>query len=384
VLFASRAPWIDQVIGADRMRRVHAVLGFASVWAIAAHAVTSTLAFAGGSFAAAIPTVVSLVATVPGMLGAVVAVGLFVLVAVSSMRLARRRTSYETWHGVHLYTYLAVALGFLHQLTVGTDFVDDPLAAAFWVALYIAAFAPLLVHRVAWPVYLTVRHRPYVAAVVREAEDVFSLYVGGIRLDHLAHRSGQFFVVRALTRGDWMHGHPFSVSAAPNGDTIRFTVKEFGDGTRALAALPVGTPLMLEGPYGSLHSGRRTGRRLLMVAGGIGIAPIRAMAEGFGFGPGELDLVYRTSDPANVALERELGALAHHRGFHLHMVAGRRGTPGVGSDPLGPDALLRLVPDAADRDIYLCGPHGLMRRVRYSLLSLGAPAARINLERFTD
>lgn len=382
VLFASRAPWLDQVFGADRLRTIHRWLGFISVWAIGAHGVTSTLAFAGGSVGEVIPTLVSLVETVPGMLGAIVAMGLFLLVAVSSVRAARRRVSYETWHGLHLYVYLAVALGFLHQLTIGTDFVTDPLAAAFWIALYAAAFVPLLIHRVAWPLALTLLHRPRVHAVVRESRDVFSLYVDGVDLDRLAVRSGQFFVIRALTLRDWMHGHPLSISAAPNGEYLRFTVRAVGEGTRALAALPAGTPLLLEGPYGSMHGARRTGRRLLLIAGGIGIAPIRALAEGLGFRPGDLDLVYRTRDPGDVPLGRELQALAAHRGFRLHLVAGRRGAPGVGADPLGPDAIRRLVPDAADRDIYLCGPDGLMEHARSALLALGAPSSRINLELF--
>ncbi len=382
VLFASRAPWLDQVMGTDRLRSAHRWLGFISVWAIGAHAVTSTLAFAGGSVAQSVPTLVSLVATVPGMLGAIVGMGLFVLVGVTSVRAARRRMSYEAWQGVHFYAYLAVAFGFLHQLTIGSDFASDRLAVAFWIALYAAAFIPLLVHRVAWPLFVTLRHRPRIRAIVPEADGIVSLYVEGRDLDRLAARAGQFFVVRALTLRDWNHGHPFSLSAAPSGDRLRFTIKLFGEGTRALAALPAGTPLLLEGPYGSMHGARRTGRRLLLVAGGIGIAPIRALAEGFAFRPGDMDLVYRTRTPGETALRRELDALAAQRGINVHYVTGRRGGPGVGADPLGAEALARIVPDASDRDIYLCGPNDLMEHARSSLLSLGASPARINLELF--
>lgn len=382
ILFASRAPWLDQVMGSDRLRAIHGVLGFISVWAIGVHAVTSTLAFAGGSVADVVPTLVTMVLTVPGMLGAIIAMGLFVAVAVSSVRAARRRISYESWHGIHLYVYLAVAFGFLHQLTIGADFVGDPLARSFWIGLYLVAFVPLLVHRVAWPVYTTLRHRPRVHAIVREASNIFSLYVAGRDLDRLAVRSGQFFVVRALTRRDWSHGHPFSISAAPNGDLLRFTVKEYGEGTRALGALPAGTPLMLEGPYGAMHDARRARRKLLMIAGGIGIAPIRAMAEGFAFRPGDLDLVYRTRDPEDVALLGELESLASQRGARLHMVAGRRGDPGVGRDPLGRRALRARVPDLAQRDIYLCGPEELMEHVRSELRAIGVRPDRIHLELF--
>jgi predicted ferric reductase len=383
VLFMSRAPWLDQVFGADALRGYHRWIGFITVWGLAAHAVTSTLAYAGGSLARFVPEVVDLVMTVPGMLGAVVSMGLFGLVAVTSVKAARRRLSYETWHGIHLYIYLAMAFGFLHQLTIGADFVDDPVATGFWVALYVAAFAPLLLHRVAWPIWTTMRYRPRVAAIVPESETVFSLYVSGRNLDRLPVRAGQFFVVRALTRNDWMHGHPFSVSAAPNGNWLRFTVKRFGEGTRSLGALPVGTRLALEGPYGAVHGARRTGRRLLMIAGGIGIAPVRAMAESFSYAPGDVDLVDRSRDAREVALRGELETLAASRGIRLHLINGRRGEPGVPHDPLGPASLHRLVPDAADRDIYLCGPNPLMERTRTSLIALGVDSRRINLELFS-
>ena len=383
VLFASRAPWLDQVIGADGLRAAHRVLGFLSVWAIGAHAVFSTLAFAGGSVADAIPTLISLTETVPGMLGAIVGLGLFILVGVSSVRAARARLSYETWHGIHLYVYLAVAFGYLHQLTIGADFTTDPVATAFWIGLYAAAFAPLLVHRVAWPLYATLRHRPRVLGIVREADGIFSLHVSGQDLDRLAVRAGQFFIVRALTLKDWTHGHPFSISAAPNGDVLRFTIKEFGEGTRALAALSPGTPLMLEGPYGAMHGARRRRRKVLLVAGGIGVSPMRAMAESFAYGPGDMDVVYRARARREAALLVELEALAIDRGIGLHVVAGKRGDPGVGDDPLGPAALQQLVPDAAERDVYLCGPNALMERARTALLAIGTDPARIHFELFS-
>lgn len=382
VLFASRAPWLDQVMGSDRLRAIHGVLGFVAVWAIGAHALTSTLAAGGGSPARFLPTLGEFLATVPGMLGAVVGMALLAVVGALSTRFARRRMSYERWHGIHLYVYLAVVLGYLHQLTIGSDFVDDPLAAAFWIGLYVVAFTPLVLHRILWPIVTTIRHRPRVRSVVREADGVFSLYVVGRDLDRLAARSGQFFVVRALTWADWTHGHPFSISAAPRGDWLRFTIKILGEGTRALAGLAPGTRLALEGPYGSVHGARRTGRPLLLIGGGIGIAPIRALAESLGFRPGEADLIYRVRDGGDAALRAELEALAARRGIRLHVLASRRADRAVGSDPLSPDRIRQLVPDAAQRDIFLCGPEGLMERTRAALLALGAAPQRIHLEQF--
>ena len=382
VLFMARAPWLDQVFGADRLRSIHRIVGFLSVWALAAHAMFSTLAYADGALGEVVPTVVSLVETVPGMLGAIVSMGLFGLVAVTSIRAARRRLSYESWHGIHLYIYLAVALGFLHQIAMGQDFVDDPLARWFWIGLYVAAFLPLILHRVVSPIAFTLRHRPRVAAIEPEADGIFSLYVVGRDFDEIAVRAGQFFVIRALTGRDWTHGHPFSISAAPNGRSLRFTIKELGQGTRALRALRPGTPLLLEGPYGAMHGERRTGRPVVFIAGGIGIAPIRAMAEAFGYDAGGADLVYRARTPGEAALRRELELLAAYRGMRLHMIVGPRGSFGVDADPLGPESLAHLVPDLANRDAFICGPDNLMEHARRSLRAIGVADSRIHLELF--
>lgn len=382
VLLASRAPWLDQVFGSDDLRRVHGILGFTSVWALVIHGVTSTYAFAGNQLGEVVGTLVSLIQTVPGMLGAIVSLGLFILVAITSMTAARRRTSYETFHGVHLYVYLALAFGFLHQLTIGTDFVDDPLATAFWVALYVVAFAPLVLHRLIWPIFITLRHRPRIGAVVTESEQAYSLYVIGKDLDRLPVRSGQFFIIRGLTLRDWMHGHPFSISAAPNGTYLRFTIKELGEGTRDLRRLPVGTPVFLEGPYGAVHGARRTGRKLLLIAAGIGVAPIRALAEGFGYRPNDVEFLYRTRDVGDAALVQELESLSAHRGFSLRLLTGRRPDGTRRPDPLGSESIRALVPDVADRDVFLCGPDRLIERTRRALLDLGVPPERIHLEAF--
>ena len=160
---------------------------------------------------------VTLVTTYPYVLMATVSGVLFAAVAITSIRAARRRLSYETWYGLHLYAYLAIALGFLHQLFVGTDFMHDPLAVAYWVVLYVVTFALVLVFRVGQPIWLSARHRCASRNMSREAPGVVSIYMTGRDLDRLAVRSGQYFVWRFLTRDGWWRGHPFSISSAPNG-----------------------------------------------------------------------------------------------------------------------------------------------------------------------
>ena len=380
LVLMSRSPWLDQVFGMDGLAVAHRWLGFATVWLLLGHGIFTTFGYALGDRTNVIAEFWTLITTYPYVLMALVSGGLFAAVAISSVRAARRRLSYETWYGIHLYTYLAIALGSLHQLFVGTDFIHDPIAVGYWVALYAVTVALILVFRIGQPIWLSARHRVRVSHVVTEAPGVISIYMTGRDLDRLAVRSGQYFVWRFLTRDGWWRAHPFSISSAPNGTWLRITIKELGDWSKALQGVSIGTRVFIEGPYGVLTGARRTRHKVLLVAGGIGITPLRALLEALPANRGDLTLLYRVRDARDIVFRDELDTLARERGAQVHYLIGRRA--GAPTDPLGAASLERLVPDVRDRDVYLCGPVPMMRKVEDSLRRLGLPARQIHAERF--
>ena len=379
LVLMSRSPWLDQVFGMDGLAWAHRWLGFACVWLLLAHGVFITVGYALGDGSNVVVEFWTLITTYPYVLMALVSGALFAAVAVSSVKAARRRFAYETWYGIHLYAYLAIALGFLHQLYVGNDFIHDPLAVAFWCALYIIAFGLVLAFRIGEPIRLSLRHRLRVSNVITEAPGVISIYVSGRELDQLAVRSGQYFVWRFLTREGWWRAHPFSISSAPNGSWLRITIKELGDWSKALQGLSVGTRVFIEGPYGKLTGARRTRPKVLLIAGGIGVTPLRALLEALPGKPGDLTMLYRVGEASDIVFRNELETLASARGATVKFLVGRREVVG---DPLGARSLARLVPDLLDRDVYLCGPVPMMEHVETSLRGLGLPGRQIHAERF--
>lgn len=381
LVLMGRSPWLDEAFGMDRLAWAHRWLGFATVWLIGGHVALTTVGYAIGDGKGVIDEAVALLTTFPYVLWSAAGFGLFVMIAVTSVRAARRRVSYETWFGLHLYAYLAIALAFLHQLFVGADFMHDQLAAMYWIGLYVLAAALVLVFRVVQPLWTSFRHRLRVSAIVEEAPGVASIYLSGRDLGRLPVRSGQYFVFRFLTRDGWWRGHPFSLSSAPNGKWLRITVKVLGDGSLRILRLPIGTRVFVEGPYGVLTGARRTRPGVTLIAGGIGIAPLRALLESLPARPGDLTLLYRAGRPDDLVFRGELELLAERRGATIHYLIGhRRGRSGA--DPLGRTAIARLVPRIADQDVYLCGPAGLMRSVERHLHDLGVPDRQVHLERF--
>ncbi len=97
--------------------------------------------------------------------------------------------------------------------------------------------------------------------------------------------------------------------------------------------------MLSEGPYGAVTAERRTRRDVLLVAGGVGITPLRALFETVPLAPGQdLLLLYRARDIADVLFRDELDRIAWHRGARVHYLLGDQ----VG--PFSPELFRRLVP----------------------------------------
>lgn len=382
ILLMSRTPWLERSFGMDRLAHWHRWLGFSTVTLICAHVVFTTVGYALGDGKSVAAETWTLVTTYPYMLMATVATALLLLVMVTSLRLARRRLKYETWQFVHLYAYLAIALAFGHELAVGSDFSSDGVARAYWAALYIVVIVVVIGFRIGVPVCLTLRHRLRVARVVPEAPGITSIYMTGRRLGELRARAGQYFIWRFLARDDWWRPHPFSLSASPNGQFLRITVKSVGDGTADMHRLAPGTPVALEGPYGVFTALLRRHPRVLLLAAGIGITPIRALLEELPVGRNATTLIYRVRSPDEIIFKDELDHLARSRRVTLHVVVGRRGAPGAPDDPFTVRSLRQLVADVIHRDVFICGPVSMMSEVSQTLGTLGVPKTQIHYERF--
>src|SRR5688572_27027839 len=115
LLLVARLPWLDRRIGMDRLTSWHRWVGFGLLWTLLGHAVFITFGYADSSGMDPVSQLVDLAETVEGVLRAVVALVLILVIGGVSARYARRRLAYETWHFIHLYTYVAVVLAFTHQ-----------------------------------------------------------------------------------------------------------------------------------------------------------------------------------------------------------------------------------------------------------------------------
>jgi predicted ferric reductase len=376
VLLMARVTPIERGVGADRLARWHAMGGRYVISLITAHALLIIWGYAVSAQTGLVHETDALLTTYPDVMMATVAWFLLLVVGITSARAARKRLRYETWYYLHLYTYLAIALAFSHQFADGAAFVSDLAARFWWSALYLVVAALVLWYRVVVPLRAVVRHGFRVAGIRQEAPRTVSIYVKGRRLRELQAEPGQFFRWRFLARGMWWQSHPYSLSAVPSDDLMRITVREVGDDSNMLRSLRPGIRVIAEGPFGAFTPGR-TGRSVLLLAGGVGIAPLRAM---FAALTGKITLIYRASSWQDIVFRPELDAIAEAKNATVHYVVGTRTDLGV--DPLSASALRQLAPGLHRMDVYLCGPPGMTGTAVAALTEAGVPRRRIHYESF--
>ena len=388
VLLMARIPFVERAYGQDGLAQRHRTLGFLSFNLLLAHLVLTISGYAVSDRKSFLSQTWSLISTYPGIPLAAVAFVVIVLVVVTSIRFAKKHLRYETWHLVHVYAYLSVALVLPHEIATGTEFLSTYGARIYWLTLYATVLAATLLYRVALPMWRTWRHRLVVSQVVQEAPDVVSIHLKGRALQRMPLAAGQFMNFRFLDGPDWLQAHPYSLSAAPRTDRLRITVKGLGDSFDRMSQLRPGIRVLMEGPYGRLTSAVRTRRRITLIAAGIGITPMRALLEEFDYDPNEATLIYRANTPTDLVFRSELDELARVRGARVYYLIGERIPDRESWLPIAAArwsdaaALERLVPDIALQDVFICGGEAWMEAARLAASEAGVPDSQIHIERF--
>jgi predicted ferric reductase len=379
VILLARLHVLERLVGFDRLTVWHRWNGHVCIDLIVAHVIFTVW---GYSLLDKIPLTKEISTMLgggiyPGMITATIGTGMLIAVVATSLVIVRRRLRYEWWYAVHLLAYGGIALSWFHEIPTGNELVLDRNAANYWRALYIVTLVVLVVWRVLVPLAAAFRYRLRVAEVTVEGDDVVSLRITGRNLARLRAQPGQFFLWRFLAPRSWGTAHPFSLSAAPDGSSLRITVKGLGDHSSRIRQIEPGTRVLAEGPFGLFTNARRQSDKVVLIAGGIGITPIRALIESM---HGDVIVLYRVVREEDVIFRGELAELAASSGATITYVVGDH--TGEGRDLLAAAHLLELVPDIVERDVFLCGPPAMAAFIKKSVREARVPRRQVHAERF--
>jgi predicted ferric reductase len=376
-----RIGWIEPIFGLDKLAIFHRANGRATLAFILLHSflITLTHPLLQGS------TNFFSVVQLPYVALAMIAEVLFILTVGLSIYIVRKHLKFETWYAVHMLNYLAIALIPWHQLTNGGDFLTNEAFANYWIGLYLFTAACVVYWRFAKVFIKTAKHQFTVQKVVKETPTATSVYITGKHMDAFKAKGGQFVLVRFLSRKLWSQEHPFSLSRLPDGETIRLTIRQLGDFTNEVPTIAPGTKVAVSGPFGAFTHQKRETQKILYIAGGIGITPIRSMIEQqVAFGEsGNAVLLYGNRSESDTIFLRELHELGDRIAMPIHNVVSEqkdyKGEVGF----VDQEKIARLVPDVGERDVFLCGPPPMMAAIVKQLKALGVPEAHIHYERFS-
>ena len=224
--------------------------------------------------------------------------------------------------------------------------------------------------------------RYQVTGRLMETHDTVTLDLRPVDRPIPLHQPGQFTMLYAPGVGEV----PVSISGTGPDQVLVQTVRAVGAVTRALCACAPGRMIGVRGPYGTdWDVARAAGGDLLIVAGGIGLAPLRgalqaALAQRDRYR--RVVVLIGARSPTELIFVRDLGEW-HRRGADVELTVDRATEGWAGHVGVVTQLLRRATVDPARTTALVCGPEIMMRLTARELVALGVPAAqvRISLER---
>jgi uncharacterized protein with FMN-binding domain len=148
LILRTHVAWLVTAFGKDALKRWHTWNAYVAFGLLGAHAVLQTVGYALQDRVDLLSEIILLVEHYEGMLLAIAGLLLLAGLTVIALDRYRHRIVWPTWRALHLYTYVAVALSVPHQIATGSDFIDAPLAVAYWTGLLGVTVAILAFARV--------------------------------------------------------------------------------------------------------------------------------------------------------------------------------------------------------------------------------------------
>ena len=296
-----------------------------------------------------------------------------------SITIVRKNLKYEWWYWVHLFNYTVFVLFVSHQVNFGTS-LQNKTFQYYWLATYAFTAGHIAWFRFGKPVLNYWLHR-FTVNKVEDLGPATNIYITGKNLERFFRQSGQFMIFRFFQKGFWYEAHPFSLSWGANNLEIRITAKKLGDFTSKLPSLQTGTQVLIDGPHGIFTSKQIKKDKVLMIAGGIGITPIRSLIEEIS-GKVDLTLIYSAKTKADAVLLNELKDLQVKTNYKLIEIYADEKVEGAEFGRLDKERLQTLASDLTSRDVYLCGPPPMMIALKKALTELGLPKKQLHWERF--
>lgn len=311
----------------------------------------------------------------------------YLLITLTSVFRKPLRLDYDVWRILHdIFTLILVGAGLTHVLLIGRYSAAPVMKALLWFETALWILAALYI-RVIKPLQ-QLRHPYKIVEIRQEVENAFTLVLEpqGFALPDFHPGQVAWLTVRRSPFS--LRRHPFSVaSSIYDRKHFEFTIKELGDFTGTVRNLEPGETVYVDGPFGHTNILDIATQGIVLIAGGIGIAPsmsiLRSMADGHDERP--VFLFYGHNFIEHVEFNQELKQLEKTMpNFKMVLVLEHPHEDWQG--PRGyitTDVLRSELPEEYQNlHYFVCGPLPMMSAIRKCLHELQVDGKNIHYEEF--
>lgn len=325
--------------------------------------------------------------TLPHYRSGVVALAALLLLILTSALGDRLPWRYESWRASHVLLGMVALGGGLHHALATGRFSAAGAVHWFWWALGLGAIAVVAV-LYGWRWWMLHRRPWRLETVEKRADRMWELDIRqSPENPPWAYRAGQFVWMTEGARRFPLFDHPFSVADSPARQGLSLIIKEAGDFTRTVGTLKPGTLVGIDGPYGDFTLEAHDCDGVLLLAGGVGVAPIMGLLRDMAArrDPRPVRLAYAAGRPENFACIAEIEDAKATLDLQTMFVSEEGGPGWSGVVGRLDHKLLEALLDGLERErtvAFICGPGPMVTAVSDALLDLRLPMKNVVYERF--
>ena len=309
------------------------------------------------------------------------------LIAITSVYRKEMHLGYNAWHAIHtLLTFSIVVFGLIHIFKVNYYSATLPMRIAWILEVAIWVMMTVII-RVIKPLH-NKRHPYVVQKVITEVPDVWTLMLKPDGHAGMHFNAGQVAWININTSPFTLHHNPFSFSgSALVKDELRFTIKALGDFSATIGNLKGGETVYVDGPYGNFSlDADETKEGLVMLAGGIGIAPILSILHTLAAQKDRrpLTLFYGSYDEENIICYADIEKLKKELALTVvHVLEKPTGKIACEKGYISQTILEKYLPtEKQNLFFFQCGPLPMIKAMQPYLKNLGISNKRIHSEEY--
>jgi len=282
---------------------------------------------------------------------------IIILIAATIVKKIGKKTllSYGAWkisHKLFIAVYLGVSF---HFLAINKPYAGGSSIDNFMIITAIVGLVSLFYRG-----FSTINYFDYKISEIETNSEVTKLVISPVGRKKLTHKPGQFAFLSFPKVASKKERHPFTIAKSDVDGSLTFYIKSAGDFTSSLDAhLNRDAKVRVEGPHGKFALAKKSGRRSLWIAGGIGITPFIAFASSNDTQTMQSSLLYVVKSRDQALEVQTFTKLAEaNKEFNFNVIA-----TSEDGRPTG-NTISSLIPaDCNEVDVYFCGPTSLRKSV---------------------